>query len=271
MLAPVACVFASPYAADLPSYYSRVLGHAGFRDFIVEWAPTSPSIRTAPFYLLAFLTVWLVGRYGDRLLLTEKVVLAITLLMALQTLRNVIWFAFAALIIVPVALDGALKPNAEAQRFRRLNHVLVAASVAGVVAALVAVSFQPPSWFKQAYPAEVLAAVDRTEANTPNPRIFANEAYADWLLLERPGLRGRIAYDARLELASKRQIERLVDVRRTAEGWRRVVAPFDLFVLNKEDEGVLAPALAREPGAHVEYRGHGVIVISRPSRDQVHQ
>lgn len=263
-LAPIACVFASPYAFGLPDYYHRILGNSGFRDFIIEWAPTAPSFQTAPFYLLAFLTVWLVGRCGDRLLRFEKVLLAVTLLMALQTLRSVIWFTFVVLILVPVALDGVLKPNTAAMRFGALNRALVALSTTGVVLVLTVVATKPSSWFEESYPRQILAAVERTAAADPSMRVWANEAYADWLLLRRPELQGRIAFDARFELASRTQIERLVDVRRTVEGWRRVVAPYGLFVLQKTDERLFARALLREPGARVEYRGHDAIVISRP-------
>ena len=40
--------------------------------------------------------------------------------------------------------------------------------------------------------AQVLAAVDRANATHPRARVFANEMYADWLLLERPQLKGRL-------------------------------------------------------------------------------
>ena len=64
----VACLFASPYAASLPSYYETMLFNSGFRSFVTEWSPTAASVQTAPFFLLAFLTVWLIGRNKERLL-----------------------------------------------------------------------------------------------------------------------------------------------------------------------------------------------------------
>src|SRR2546428_6272668 len=263
-LAPVACLFASPYATDLPGYYHLMLTNSGLRQYIVEWRPTAPSLQTAPFFVIAFLAVWLVGRCRERLLRYEKIVLALTLLMALESIRSVIWFTLAALMLVPVALDGVLKPNVSAMRFQLLNRALVAASLAGVIAASAAIAAKPSSWVMREYPKGVLTAVDRVQARDPHVRVFANEMYADWLLLERPELRGRLAFDIRFELTSKAEIKRLVDIRRRVEGWRQAVSSYGLFVLNKGPEGPLAAALLRQPRAKLMYRGHDALVIWRP-------
>jgi hypothetical protein len=266
-LAPIACLFASPYAADLPGYYHLMLTNSGLRQYIVEWRPTAPSLQTAPFFGIAFLAVWLAGRCRERLLRYEKIVLALTLLMALQSIRSVIWFTLVALMLVPVALDGVLKPNVSAMRFQLLNRALVAASLAGVVVASTVIAAKPTSWVMREYPNGVLTAVDRVQARDPNVRVFANEMYTDWLLLERPSLKGKLAFDIRFELTSKAEIQRLVDIRRRVEGWRQAVSSYGLFVLNKGPEGPLAKALLREPGAKLEYRGHDALVIWRPAKN----
>jgi hypothetical protein len=265
-LAPFACLFASPYAADLPGYYHLMLTNSGLRDYIVEWRPTAPTLQTAPFFALAFLVVWLAGRCRERLLRYEKIVLALTLVMALQSIRSVIWFTLASLMLVPVALDGVLKPNVSAMRFRLLNRALVLVSVAGVITAAAAVAAKPSSWLLREYPTGALAAVDRVEARTPHVRVFANEMYTDWLLLQRPELRGRLAFDIRFELTSKAEIRRLAETRRLVEGWRNTVAPYELFVLRKGPDSNLAAALLRMPGAKVAYRGHDAIVVWRPGK-----
>src|SRR5712691_6588853 len=69
----IAAVFASPYATSLPAYYDRMLFNSGFRDYVVEWRPATPSFQTAPFFLLAFMAVWLVGRAHKRLTRFEQV------------------------------------------------------------------------------------------------------------------------------------------------------------------------------------------------------
>jgi hypothetical protein len=265
VVAPFACLFASPYAASLPSYYETMLFNSGFRDFVTEWSPTAPSVQTAPFYLLAFTTVWLIGRNKDRLLPFEQVLLAATLLIGMQTIRGVIWFTLVALMLVPVAFDGVLKPNTRAMRFQLLNRSLIAVSLLGVITALAAVAAKPPSWFERNYPGGILAAFDRVDTRDPQVRVFANETYGDWLLLRRSQLRGRLAFDARFELISKSELQRLMRIRARSQGWERLVAPYGLFVLKKEPESRLASALLQQPGAQVEYRGRGAIVISRPA------
>jgi hypothetical protein len=265
VVAPFVCLFASPYATSLPSYYETMLFNSGFREFVTEWSPTAASVQTAPFFLLAFLTVWLVGRQKERLLPFEKVLLAATLLIGLQTIRGVIWFTLVALMLVPVALDGVLKPNSRAMRFQLLNRSLIAMSLVGVIAALGVIAAKPSSWFERNYPSGILAAFDRVQARDPQMRVFANETYGDWLLLRRPDLRGRLAFDIRFELTSKKELERLLKIRWRGEGWQRLVAPYSLFVLNKGPESKLASALLRQPGARLEYRGWDAIVISRPA------
>jgi len=241
-----------------------MLVNSGFRDYVIEWRPTSPSIQTAPFFLVAFLTVWLIGRNKKRLLPFEQVLLAVTLLMGLQTLRSVIWFTLVALMLVPTALDGVLKPNTRAMRFQLVNRTLVLASVAGSIAVLAVVAGKPTSWFERSYPTGILTAFDRVQARNSQMRVYSDETYGNWLLLRRPSLRGRLAFDIRFELLTKQQIKRMVDVRRQVDGWQRVVAPYSLFVLRKDWDGRLAAGLLRQPGARVEYRGHNAVVISRP-------
>jgi hypothetical protein len=241
-----------------------VLVGSGFRDYIMEWRPTSLDFPTAPFYLLAFLAVWLIGRRSDRLTRFEQVLLVVTIFMGLQTTRMVVWFALAALMVMPVVLDGVLKPNTSAARLPLLSRALIVVSITATVAVVAAVAAKPSSWFERSYPPAALAAVGRAELAQPNVRVFSNEQYSNWLLLRRPELRGRIAFDIRFELIPRRRILQLVDVRRQVEGWRKVVAPYGLFVLKVGPDNLFAKGLLREKGARRLYRGHGLIVISRP-------
>ena len=151
-------------------------------------------------------------------------------------------------------------------RFRLLNRAFVAASIVGAVLTLGVVAAKPASWFEHEYPSGVLTAFDRAQAHDPNMRVFADEAYGDWLLLRRPALRGRLAFDIRFELTSKAQLQRLLDIKRRVEGWKRELAPYSLFVLKKGPDSKLATSLLRLPGMHLEYRGHGAIVIWREVR-----
>jgi hypothetical protein len=260
---PAACLFVSPYAPRLPHYYASILFNNGFRKLVVEWAPTAFSIQTAPFYLLAFASVWLIGRERHRINRYEQAVLVFTLVMALQAMRSVVWFTLAALILLPTLLDGALKENNASMRFPHLNRAFVAFSVTGAVLAIAVVGAKPATWFEREYPGGILTAYDRAHAQDPNVRVFADEAYGDWMLLRRPQLRGDLAFDIRFELTTKQQLQRILDVKRRVQGWQHVLAPYDLFVLKKGPDSKLAKSLLRLPGTRVAYRGHDAIVVSR--------
>ena len=45
VVAPLLCLFASPMAASLPSYYETMLFNSGFRSFVTEWSPTARPCR----------------------------------------------------------------------------------------------------------------------------------------------------------------------------------------------------------------------------------
>ena len=64
LLAPWACVFASPYALHLPAYYEKILVGGDFKQFVTEWAPTTLTSQTAAVYLLVLGGLWLLGRAG---------------------------------------------------------------------------------------------------------------------------------------------------------------------------------------------------------------
>jgi len=128
----------------LPHYYEAILLNGGFRQLVVEWRPTAPSLQTAPFYLLAFLAVWLIGRAKNRLSTYEKALLVFTLVLGLTAMRSVIWFTLTALMLLPTLLDVVLRENTAAMRFRLLNRAFVAASV--IAAALTLAVVAAVSW-----------------------------------------------------------------------------------------------------------------------------
>jgi hypothetical protein len=266
VMVPFACLFASPYAASLPGYYHKMLFGSPLRSYIIEWKATTFDFQTAPFYLLALLAIWLAGRRSDRLFLIEKVMLVVVALMGFQTFRSVVWFAVLALMLLPAALDGVLKPWTRTERSTRLGRVFVVASSVGVLVTIGVVASKPARWFSGDYPKAALAAVKRVEAAHPGVRVFANEQYSDWLLLRRPELGGRLAYDVRFELLARSQMKKLIDARRLVAGWQKTVAPFQLFVLNTDVERGLAKALRKQERARVLYLGHGLLVLYRPAR-----
>ena len=93
-------------------------------------------------------------------------------------------------------------------------------------------------------------------------RVLANVKYADWLLWREPGLAGRVAYDARLELLSRRRILQIYDFGLPFGSWRAATAGYDVLVLDRDEDRYAIQGL-RAAGARVAYRGAGLVVLTR--------
>ncbi len=203
---PFACLLASPYGFDLVSYYRTMLVSSQLRTFIDEWGPTTPSSQTFVFFLLAFITVGVLARFGQRLTPTERVILVLTLASALLAVRSIIWFVLTAVILVPVLVDKVLVlPPLPTARLRMPAAAVALAAVAGT--ALV-VAFAPTTWYMREWP---VAAGDRVVSSSPDldAQVLSDERYSDWLLWKHPELVGRIAYDVRFELLDHASLNRL--------------------------------------------------------------
>jgi len=126
----------------------------------------------------------------------------------------------------------------------------------------IGVAFQPISWFtKQQYPST--AADAAAAAAGPHSRVFANEAYADWLVFEHPQLAGRIAYDSRFELLTSRQLGSVTEFRNRVDGWRSTIRGYSVLVLNRDDDAQPIKALLRAKEARVVLRRGSVVVLRR--------
>lgn len=205
-LAP-ACIFASPYAPDLVGYYHRLLANPLLPRFVDEWRRSTPSSRTAVFYVVLLGGVWLLARQRDLTTSYEKVAFALLALGALQAVRGIVWFGLAAVPLLAPLLDGVVS------RVRVLRGAAPARAGLGVAAAAVAMTVvvfaRPAGWFVDRWPAEAARTVAAAAARDPSLRVFAADRYSDWLLWSEPSLRGRIAYDIRFELLTSRELDAL--------------------------------------------------------------
>ena len=223
LLAPLT-IAASPYAPHLPAYYKLMLLDPPFGRYIKEWSRTTPSPFTAVFFALVVVAAVLAIRRRGRLDLFDHIALALTLAVALEAIRGIIWFAIAALALLP-----AIATRTRGRRFEgRATAVLAAAAVAVVVVALSLTASRPARAYELRFPAG-LADVVRDGAGA-HGLVLANEATSDWLLWRVPELRGRLAYDVRFEVLSRDQVLRLFAWRNFGPGWRRVAAPYTVVV-----------------------------------------
>jgi hypothetical protein len=267
LLASPVLLLASPYGLSLVDYYHRLLLNPAFRQYVTEWAPTKLAIGTAPFYAVALLGVWLAGRCRSRLTLFEQAALFTTLVLALLAIRSVIWFMLAALVLLPVALDGVMSSHWGNPRYRYLNR-LIAVPAPFVCAWIVGGALvHPAAWYTRDFPPAAGNAVARVADANPHVRVFANERFADWLVLRHPELRGRIAFDGRFELLTAEELRRIVALRVRVIGSLRPTRPYALLVLDPAMETKVAKTLLADPNRTVLYRDSHVIVIRQPAAD----
>jgi hypothetical protein len=258
LIVPWLCLLASPYAASLPGYYREVLFSGGFGSYVTEWAPTTLTYWSIPFYLLAVGGLWLLGRSSREVSAFEALAFLGLTVLGFDAGRNCVWLALFALILLPRLLDQLRSPAVEP---RRLNRMLAVAMLAGVVVATGGVAAKNGSWFTQSFPA---AASDTASATArSNDRIFANEEYADWLIWKHPELAGRVAYDSRFELLTQAQLRAISRFRGVSGNWLRTAAGYSVFVLDRQLDRDVVKELLRRGVARVVRTDGNVIVLRR--------
>ena len=262
VLAPGLCIFASPYGFALADYYRRTLFNPALERYIAEWRPPSFSLSTAPIFVVALAALWLLGR-SRRLTGYERLVIIGAAALAVVSIRNCVWLGLAAAVVLPRALEEAWpsRPGVERIRLNRL------AALAAVAAALVAISLaaaRPLSWLHRDWPEAASAAVSREAAARPSVRVFATLRYADWLLFEEPALKGRVALDARVELLSRSQLRRYVElVNRIGDDWKAAASGYRVIVLDPVADRQVEQSFLAEPGVRRLYRDARISVLIR--------
>lgn len=224
VLAP-ACVLASPYALELPRYYRLMLVDPPFKGLVSEWQPTGLEPYYAGFYVLVAIAVVAVARQRSRFEPFELGLLALTSAAAFVAGRNTVWFALAALTVLPCRIG---RPR----RFEERGAGIAAAGIALLVLAMLAVAAERPARYytSRGLRASAASAAERAATTTSGP-VFADDEHADWLLWRVPSLRGRLAYDSRLELLTRGDLVGLVAVARMRGDVVRVLRRYPLAVV----------------------------------------
>jgi hypothetical protein len=266
LLAPVLCLLATPYGVTIVGYYRETLLNPTFSKVITEWRPISSfMILAAPFYALAFATVWLLGRSGRRTPAFDHFALILLSIAAVFGVRNVVWFGLAVAVLLPACIGNVITERAVAPpRRRRINLTLAGTSLGLVAVVLAWAAVKPASWFERDYSVRVLSTVNSILKQQPGARIFADVRFGDWLLWHNPSLAGKIAYDTRFELLTDQQILAVADlgqVRRPHEP--NILAGYRVLLLDPASASTKL-VLAR-PGMHVVSRTKRGIVALSPS------
>jgi len=262
--APRICVLASPYGPSLPGYYRRVLDNPTLSHSVSEWGPST--LRGQPLFFALLLGGLVLATIGRRYL-TPFGFLALvgTGLFGLLAVRNIVWFAFVAAAVLPAALDAVWRPS-QVRRKASINVLLAAGSLGFLAVITGVVVAHGDHWFAKSYPDRASRAVQRAARANPNARVFANERYADWLLLEHPDLAARVAYDTRFEIIPPRALQRVVAFRsESGPDWQGAAEGWQLFVLDPTDDRGAIQWL-RSRGATVLYRDAEAVVLENSGR-----
>jgi hypothetical protein len=258
LVAPWLCVFVSPYATSLPGYYRDVLFSGGFGHYVTEWAPTTLTLQNAPVFLLAAGGLWLLGRTAGTASAFETLAFLGLTILALDAVRNAVWLGLLALVVLPRLVDSLRSSVVEPAR---LNRLLATAMLVGVLVAIAGVATEPASWFTPAFPSAASDAA--ATAAGRNGKVFANEQYADWLMWSHPELAGRVAYDSRFELLTRRQLQTVVDFRNRVGAWTSAVNGYSVLVLDRTQDGDAAQALLARHAFHRIKRADDALVLGR--------
>jgi len=258
LLAPWACVLASPYAIHLPAYYEKVMIGGDFKQLVTEWAPTTLSLVTAPVFVLVLGGLWLLGKTGRVLPLFDQLAFIAIAVISFQAVRNIAWIALVALAVLPPLVD---RLRGQVDEPRRLNRMLALILLGSVVVAVGWVAARPTSWFTNSFPASAARAT--SSAAGTKGRVFATTGYADWVLWSDPGLVGRVAFDARFELLSRAQLVRIARVEDSAGDWHRALRGFRVFVLGRHADATLERAIVRTLPVRVAFSSPQIVVLRR--------
>jgi hypothetical protein len=260
VLAPL-CVLASPYGTSLVGYYGKLLDPA-FARYVVEWQPSRPAIVTAPFYVLAAAAIWLLMRRARRLSAYDRIVLLVLLAAGFAAVRNIVWFAFAALMLLPLAFEDAFPRRSGAPSRARLDVALAAISAGAVLLGVVLAATRPSGWLEAQWKPGPASAVAAALSADPSTRVFAGDRHADWLLWKVPAAAGNVAYDSRFELLPEQRLSQLLAAAETRGPlWRRPLRDFDLLVLSSKSDA--ARALLADPRYRPLYLDERSLVLVR--------
>src|SRR5262249_23612813 len=263
------CLLATPYGTAIVGYYHDTLFNSQFRKIVTEWRPVSDTeILAVPFFLLAGGLLWALGRNARRLTAFEPLTLLALMAAGVTALRNVAWFAFAALMLGALAIDPGVRRrmgNRDVTRLR-LNRLLAILGAVAVVALTITTLTAGDKRFTDTYPDAALAAVRQATQADNALRIYAQEKYSDWLLWRDPALRGKVAYDARFEMLTHDELKRVAKLSGVVGlDWKRNAHGYRLLVLKTNPSGpdTASSAFLHEPGIRTLYRDDDALVLLR--------
>lgn len=271
VLAPIVCLFVTPYGTSMLAYYHSTLLNSGFRNVVGEWLPVTNYTRLAVgFFILAAIAVWSFGRDPKATSAWERVSLLALMAAAILTVRNVSWFGLLALIVVPRSLDPLLgsEPRAAGRMRPALRRSAVifttVCAILAFVFAIRLITSSSDTVVASRYPADALPVI-RTEVDrSPGLRVFSDAIYADWLMWKLPQLEHRVAYDISFELLTAHELKAVANFgHQVGLDWPRLANGYGLLVLGDRGSHAFRTYFSGQSGTRILYDRNGLIVIRR--------
>jgi hypothetical protein len=260
---------ATPYGLGTGDYYRDTVLDGKFKQLATEWQPvTHDPLLLVAFVALAILVCWTLLRARRETTLWERLALVLLAVAAATAVRNMVWFTLGALPVLASALNPVVPADPAQSRFgMRVNTGLAIAAAAAATIALAVTLTRPHATFERDYPSGYLAAVSRAAALDPGARIVADVGDADWLLWRSPSLRGRVAFDARLELISASGVSDIASLLRGPGGHSSLTrGDYRIFALDRRAAAATARRLSAAPGHRVLFSdARRVVIVTQPA------
>ncbi len=264
---PPLLLLLTPYGIDTARYYGDTLLNGAFKQLATEWQPVwHDPVEILPYAALLSMSVWTWLRARHATSLWERLALLVLLLAAASAARNMVWLTLGALPVLAVAADRIVPADPPPTAVSaHVNRGLAIVAVGALVLALGITLARPTDAFERDYPQRYLAAVQRAAAIDPRSQIVADVGDADWLLWRAPALRGRIAFDARLELLSASGIH---DIASLLRGHPRTssTSASRIFALDPRTAGATLRQLEATPGRRILLNDGRRVVVLLPGR-----
>jgi alkylhydroperoxidase family enzyme len=251
----------TPYGTDIFGYYHRTLLNPGFHSFVAEWRPLSLGLSTAPVYLLACVSFWLVARHVRRLGTFAVLAQLLFVLLAFVAVRNAVWLGLGSIMLLAPALDSELRHKDLENR--RVNLLIGVGGSAFAVVLCLAVILGGTTALTSGFASAAGDTVAKAITPDPSGRVLADERFADWLMFEHPSLVGRVAYDASFEQLTSQQLARVIRWKDLLGDWNAAARGARAIVLKLPNDGRLVAAYQSDRSVRMAYRDKQVAVFLR--------
>ena len=266
-LAPLA----TPFGIHVLAYYHQMIGNQAVKLADIEWdSPTFPALSFFQFALplllaaLAVIPGLVKGRRPPWPLLGALVVTAIAAWIAM---RNNMWLAIAASILIAEAAANWLPSNKIRASFILTLSLSAIALMAFGIGRL---ATRSASGFEAQAPLGAIAATASYVASHPDARVLADTMSASALLWLDPAITGHVGFDGELEIYPQPALIAWITFQNAhSADWLAAANGYRILVATRSDDSPLAQRLTRLPRSTLlatDAQGVAVIAAARTTR-----